>query len=523
MTSYRLPPWPFLQSKSWHGAAVAGVLFVWFAATAWIRPLAMPDEGRYVSVAWELLNAGGWTVPTLDGLPFFHKPPLFYWIAAAAMRVAGVSAWAARVPSLLAATAIASCLFWFTRRTAGERQAQICLVVLATTPFFYLGAQYANMDMLVAASIGCAVLLAADYALRAEHVQVSGAGLWAAYVMAAVAVLSKGLIGCVLPAAILVIWLLACRRPNMIARLVSPVGAVLFAITALPWFIGMQSKYPGFFDYFVMEQHVRRFAAGGFNNVQPWWFYAPVLLALGLPWTLNAVGVWRRGRLHSAPGLSVRALMYCWTAVVVLFFSFPQSKLIGYVLPAIAPIAWLVADAIAGSPEANFVTRNFHFLTMGTAVILIAAVSAYALRTPHSAQSIGLALAARRDAGEPVVFVDSYPYDVVFYARLRGTVPVVKRWSSSEISAHDDWAKELYDAARFDANLSPRVLIEQDQMAAQLGKAPASWLVGGTLPPLPHGTDAQLVAAAAGLKLWRVSRQGAALSLRQEEARPPHY
>ena len=58
---------------------------LWFGCTAWLRPLAIPDEGRYVGVAWEMLRSGDWLVPTLDGLPFFHKPPLFYWISAASM------------------------------------------------------------------------------------------------------------------------------------------------------------------------------------------------------------------------------------------------------------------------------------------------------------------------------------------------------------------------------------------------------------------------------------------------------
>ena len=79
-------------------------LFAWLAAMAWFRPLAAPDEGRYAGVAWEMLRSGDWLVPRLNGLPFFHKPPLFYWISAAAMSVFGVSEWPARLPSLIGAT-----------------------------------------------------------------------------------------------------------------------------------------------------------------------------------------------------------------------------------------------------------------------------------------------------------------------------------------------------------------------------------------------------------------------------------
>lgn len=81
-----------------------GCIFAWLAAMAWFRPLAAPDEGRYAGVAWEMLRSGDWLVPRLNGLPFFHKPPLFYWISAAAMSVFGVSEWPARLPSLIGAT-----------------------------------------------------------------------------------------------------------------------------------------------------------------------------------------------------------------------------------------------------------------------------------------------------------------------------------------------------------------------------------------------------------------------------------
>ena len=94
---------------------VAGI-FAWLALTAWWRPLMSPDEERYAGVAWEMLHSGDWLVPRLDGLPFFHKPPLFYWITAAAMKLLGVGEWPARLPSLLGGTLAASALLLYLRR-----------------------------------------------------------------------------------------------------------------------------------------------------------------------------------------------------------------------------------------------------------------------------------------------------------------------------------------------------------------------------------------------------------------------
>jgi signal transduction histidine kinase len=151
-----------------------------------------------------MLRSGDWLVPRLDGLPFFHKPPLFYWIGAAAMAVTGPVEWAARLPSVLGAGAAASALFLFLRRWSTVRVALLSTVVLVTTPFFFLGAQFANLDMLVAGCIACTVLLAAGAVLARERAEPWRALLAGAYLFAAAGLLAKGLIGLVLPAMVIV-------------------------------------------------------------------------------------------------------------------------------------------------------------------------------------------------------------------------------------------------------------------------------------------------------------------------------
>ncbi len=85
-----------------------GLLFLaWLLATIWIRPLALPDEGRYAGVAWEMVRSGQWLTPTLDGLPYFHKPPLFYWLTAISIEVFGPTEWSVRLASILGAVVAA--------------------------------------------------------------------------------------------------------------------------------------------------------------------------------------------------------------------------------------------------------------------------------------------------------------------------------------------------------------------------------------------------------------------------------
>ena len=98
------PPW---RSPG----ALLALTLCWLGFTAGLRPLLLPDEGRYVGVAWEMLRSGDWLTPTLNGLPFFHKPPLFYWITAASMSVFGLHEWAARLAPVLGAWHVYPCRY----------------------------------------------------------------------------------------------------------------------------------------------------------------------------------------------------------------------------------------------------------------------------------------------------------------------------------------------------------------------------------------------------------------------------
>src|SRR5262245_50626322 len=105
-------------------------VFAWLAATAGLRPLSLPDEGRYVGVALEMLWSGNWLEPTLNTLPYFHKPPLFYWLTAASLATFGINTWAARLASLLAATGCALGLYRFLLCWVGPARARLALIVL---------------------------------------------------------------------------------------------------------------------------------------------------------------------------------------------------------------------------------------------------------------------------------------------------------------------------------------------------------------------------------------------------------
>ncbi len=513
-------------------AAAAVLALLWLLATSWARPLLLPDEVRYVGVAWEMLRSGDWLTPTLNGLPYFHKPPLFYWITAAAMWLFGANAWAARAAPLLGACLAATALFVFAQRWATPRTAGLALLVLLAQPLIYVGGQFANLDMLVAGCISATILLLAHAALAAEAGHATPGALIAAYAMAALGLLAKGLIGVVLPALVIGSWLVLRWRWSCLAGLWSWWGVLVFLVLAAPWFMAMQALYPDFANYFFIVQHFKRFAGGGFNNVQPFWFYPIVLAALSLPWLPWLGRVLARLRLpQPGPGqAAIRGLMLVWVAVVVVFFSLPRSKLLGYVLPVVPALAYLLADAWAAVDPAQSRQRLGWWASAAvSALVGIAAVVWLAIHPVRSTRELALALGAQHAPGEPVYLLNDYYFDVPFYARLSAPIKVVDDWANPEVARRDNWRKEMADAGQFAVERARTLLITPAQWPAVLCQSPVSWLIGTSsmagLDPLLRAAPA--VAVQGKLSLWRVALSDPALSAhlpcpQTPNGEPPH-
>jgi 4-amino-4-deoxy-L-arabinose transferase-like glycosyltransferase len=492
-TTSASPPSPALHR---HPGWALALLALWLLGTIGLRPLLLPDEGRYAEVAREMLRGDG-LVPTLLGLPFFHKPPLMYWLDIAGMQLFGVHAFAARVAPALGAWLMGAALFLDLRRRIGPHEALIALGVVATTPFFFVGGQYANHDMLVAGLITVAVLSgqrAVDDPAR-THLR----WLAAAWGTMALAVLAKGLIGVVLPVLVVGPWLLAQRRWRQCLGLMHPLAVGVFVLIAAPWFVAMQLRYPGFFDYFFMEQHFRRFAQTGFNNAQPVWFYAAVLPLLTLPWSLWLPAAWR----HPAPGLQ-RGLYLWWLVAIVGFFSLPTSKLVGYALPALAPLCGLLGLAVARG-------QAWRRVMPAAAVLCIGIVAALAWQAPHSHRDLGETLARLRQPDERVVFVEGAFFDVPFYAGLTRPPIVLSSWDDPDIARTDNWRKELSDAGRFDPTAAARQLWRTDRAAQLLCSPGTVWFIADLAwtPPAALGGLAPVYKGANGT-LWRAPADASA-------------
>ena len=309
-------------------------------------PADRRSEGRYVEIPREMVASGDWVTPRLDGVKYFEKPPLLYWLEAIAIRLFGVQAWALRL--WLALFALAGCLVVYAagRRLFGRRAGLLAAAVLATSPLYYFLSQSITVDMPVAVLMTGA-LLAALLGLESPPGRRRRLLLWAAYACAALATLAKGLIGFLLPGLIVLVWVAVCRRWRALRPLYLPSGLAIFLSIGLPWHLLVARANPDFLWFYFVHEHFLRYATKVSDRYQPPWYFVPILLAGMMPWTVflpRALAIERDER--DDPRRREAIFLLLWAGIVFAFFSASGSKLITYVLPCCPPLALLVGRAL---------------------------------------------------------------------------------------------------------------------------------------------------------------------------------
>lgn len=321
------------------------VLLVYFLLFLGGRALNVPDEGRYSEVAREMLLSGNFVTPKLNGVVFLDKPPLYYWLEGLSLAAFGISEWSIRLmPALFGGLGCLLALF-AGRTLYGARAGYLSALVLATSPLYFLSSQYADMNLEVAVLISATLLLFLMAVGLPDGDRRRRRTLWLAYGCAALATLAKGLIGIVFPAAIIGIWIVLRWDWRLLARMHIASGLLIFAAIVLPWFLLVQRENPEFLNYFFVYQHFTRFTGASFNNPLPVWFYLPVVLFGLFPWSFLLIqSIWRAapGSWAMVKAKPVDLYLLIWVAVVLVFFSIPRSKIVGYILPLVPPLAILV-------------------------------------------------------------------------------------------------------------------------------------------------------------------------------------
>ncbi|HMF52461.1 MAG TPA: phospholipid carrier-dependent glycosyltransferase [Candidatus Saccharimonadales bacterium] len=329
---------------------LSGLLVVFFGFQLGERALWSPAEGRYSEVAREMVVSGDYVTPRLDGVKFFDKPPLFYWLQSLSIGAFGLNETALRLwPALFA---LVSCLGVYigARKLFGRRSGWIAAVVLATSGLHYAMSRMANLDMILSALITCA-LLAFLLGAREAPGPRRRLAMWSFYIFSALAVLEKGLIGIVISALVIGTWIALLNDWKIISTIYLPTGCVLFLAIAAPWHLVVGWINPEFFGFYFVREHFQRFLYKDGTFERPWSF-VPVLLIGFFPWTLflyqalryNLSKAWRPRHGHREA-----LFLALWAGWVFLFFSLSSSKVIPYILPMFPPLAILLGRYFARS------------------------------------------------------------------------------------------------------------------------------------------------------------------------------
>jgi 4-amino-4-deoxy-L-arabinose transferase-like glycosyltransferase len=321
--------------------------FLFFFGLAYFG-LIGADEPRYAQVAREMLARHDWITPTLGGQPWLEKPPLYYWQAMLAYSIFGVSDWAARLPSAIDATLMVVAVYLFLKRFRPGFELDGALMTASAAGIIGF-ARAASTDMPLTAMFTIALL-----AWYAWYESESKRHLALFYCALALGVLAKGPVAPSLAAVIIVIFAVAKSDYRLVLRTLWIPGILLFLAIALPWHVAVQSKNPEFFRVFILQHNLARFGTNLYRHKEPFWYYVPIALLGLIPWTVFAamscaetIRVWwaeRQQMLKSEDAFN--AFLVIWLAVPIIFFSLSQSKLPGYIVPALPAGTLLLAEYV---------------------------------------------------------------------------------------------------------------------------------------------------------------------------------
>ncbi len=329
------------------------------AAVIWcgnleLRKLSLSDEGRYSEIPRYMAHSGDWLTPRLNGIKYFEKPPLQYWATAAAYSAFGEHNWTARLWPALTGLLGVLLTYLVGARLYGAATGLYSAAVLASSVLYGALAHILTLDMGLAFFLTMALaglLLAldpsADTKTNRRWMHVAAAGC-------ALAVLSKGLIGIVLPGAVVTLYVLIKRDFHLLRKLHLLSCAGLFLAITAPWFIAVSLANPEFAWFFFVHEHFQRYTSTIHQRYQPWYFFIPILLAGVLPWLFTLIDALRhafqrldKDRQRFDPLL----FLLVWAGFIFAFFSASGSKLPSYILPIFPALALVIGkhlSAISG-------------------------------------------------------------------------------------------------------------------------------------------------------------------------------
>jgi len=317
------------------------------------RALWSPVEGHYAEIAREMVVSGDYLTPSLAGMKFLEKPPLFYWLESVNIKLFGLNEWSLRLWPAMFGMIGCLAVYFAGSRLFERRVGLISSAVLATSALWYVMGHVINLDMAVSALITCALL-----SFLVGSVEQPGYkrrfAMWTFFVFSALATMTKGLIGIVISAMVIGTWILILNDWGILRTMYLPSGVSLFLLIAAPWHFLISRVNPDFLRSYLFDEHFQRYLTKPEGPFEQPWAYIPVLLLGLFPWAVFMLqGLrhslrfpWQQRHRHKEV-----IFLVLWAGLVFLFFSASSYKGIPYILPMLPPLAILIGRYIAAAWE----------------------------------------------------------------------------------------------------------------------------------------------------------------------------
>jgi 4-amino-4-deoxy-L-arabinose transferase-like glycosyltransferase len=334
------------------------------------RSFYSKDEGRYAEIPREMAESGDFITPRLNYVHYFEKPALSYWLTAASYLTFGENEGAARFPvallgllTILATYLFGSCVF-------NKKAGFISALILLMTPGFYLVSRFLVIDGPF--TFFCTASL---FLFWVGYVRNRTPLLLAAYACMGLSVLTKGLIGIVLPTLIVGSYMIMMREFGMLKRIKLGWGIPLFVLVTAPWFILVSLKNPAFFNFFFIREHFQRYLTTIAGREEPLYFFLMIGALFFLPWTFFVPTAVRQTFLQKDPVVR-KSLIFLnvWWVAVIVFFSLSKSKLPPYILPMTPALALIVGhlwhNYLADGAARKGITRGLLAFAAGIVILI---------------------------------------------------------------------------------------------------------------------------------------------------------
>jgi 4-amino-4-deoxy-L-arabinose transferase-like glycosyltransferase len=308
------------------------------------RDFWAPVEPRYAEICRVMFAKGEWIVPTVNGDLYTDKPILYFWLALIAAKIAGaVNEWTVRLPSALGGVGFVLATYYFARDFFTPRIGLIAAAILATSARVIWEARWAHIDALFCFFFVLSLYFAARALLRKGNPK----EILIAYVFMGFATLAKGLIGVVLPALLLVGFMIARRDWRMLGAAKLHLGIPIFLFVVAPWLLLVNAATENrWLADFIYLHHIQRYTAG-VGHRQPIFYYFTTLPADLLPWTIFVVpALWAYRRYRDLVAEPAKLFLVLWFFTVFLFFTASDTKRDLYLMPLLPAVAMFIAHYI---------------------------------------------------------------------------------------------------------------------------------------------------------------------------------